>query len=115
MPRKLEVSLWDIKNAGEEILEYTAGKTLTDYLNDRQLRRSVERCFTIIGEAMVRVRQDFPSAYTKLMNSTKIVGFRNHLVHRYDVVDDEEVWKILEVSLPLLLAEVSRVTEEAQS
>jgi uncharacterized protein with HEPN domain len=114
MPRKLEVSLWDIKNTGEEILEYTSGKTLADYLQNRQLRRSVERCFTIIGEAMVRVRQDFPSAYARLVDSTKVVNFRNHLVHRYDVVDDEEVWKLVEASLPLLLAEVSRIIEADQ-
>lgn len=63
MPRRLSVSLWGAKVADDEILEYTVGKTRTDYLADRQLRRSVERCFTILGEAMVRIRQDFPDDY----------------------------------------------------
>src|SRR5580700_11112566 len=111
MPHKLDVFLWDVKDAGEEILEYTSGKTLADYLADRQLRRSVERCFTIMGEAMVRIRLDFPADHAKSVDATKVNGFRNHIVHRYDVVDDEEVWKIVEVSLTVLLAEVSRILE----
>jgi uncharacterized protein with HEPN domain len=111
MPHKLSVSLWDMQGVMDEIAEYTAGKTLADYLNNRQLRRSVERCFIILGEALVRVREDFPQAHAEIMHATKAIGFRNHLVHRYDVVDDEEVWKIVEVSLPLMRDVVARMLE----
>ncbi len=111
MPRKLNVYLWDILDVGGEILEYTAGKTLSDYLADRQLRRSVERCFIIIGEALVRIRIEFPDEHAKLLAAAKAIGFRNHLVHRYNVVNDEEVWAIVEKSLPLLLEEVKKMLE----
>ena len=111
MPRKLDVSLWDILDVGSEILEYTAGKTLKDYLSDRQLRRSVERCFIIVGEALVRIRMEFPEEHANLLAAAKAINFRNHLVHRYNVVNDEEVWAIVELSLPLLLKEVRKSLE----
>jgi uncharacterized protein with HEPN domain len=64
-----------------------------------------------MGEAMVRLRDGFPAEHTRIVDATKVIGFRNHIVDRYDVVDDEEVWKIVEVSLPLMLAEVLRILE----
>ena len=112
MQRKLDVSLWNVMEAGQEILE---GKTLTDYLSDRQLRRSGERCYTIMGEAMVRIRDQFPADHARLVAAAKLLGFRNHLVHRYDVVDDEEVWKVTERSLPFLLSEAARMLEETKA
>ncbi len=111
MPRKLSVYLWDVLDVGSEILEYTNGKTLEDYLSDRQLRRSVERCFIIIGEALVKIRIEFPDEHAKLLAGAKAIGFRNDLVHRYNVVNDDEVWTIVERSLPQLLEEVRKMLE----
>lgn len=115
MPHKIDAHLWDIPDVGSEILEYTAGKTRNDYLQDRQLRRSVERCFTIVGEVLVRIRMEFPEDHARIVAGSKAIGFRNHLHHRYHVVNDDEVWAIVEVSLPLLLKEVKEMLETRES
>src|SRR5881398_1527301 len=44
--------LLDVREAGESILQHTAGKSLADYSADRFFRRAVEREFEIIGEAL---------------------------------------------------------------
>jgi uncharacterized protein with HEPN domain len=40
------------------------------------------------------------------------VGFRNVLVHGYDLVDDGIVWDTIRTNLPLLLSEVEGLLEE---
>jgi len=55
--------LLDVREAGESILQHTAGKSLADYSADRFFRRAVEREFEIIGEALNRIgRVDPPTA-----------------------------------------------------
>src|SRR5213595_4083634 len=55
--------LLDVRDAGESILQHTAGKSLADYSADRFFRRAVEREFEIIGEALNRIdRVDPPTA-----------------------------------------------------
>jgi hypothetical protein len=45
----------DVREAGQSILDHTAGKSLSDYAADRFFRRAVEREFEIIGEALNRL------------------------------------------------------------
>jgi uncharacterized protein with HEPN domain len=42
----------------------------------------------------------------------QIIGFRNILVHGYDVIRDREVWKILEDDLPTLSREVDTLLKQ---
>ena len=50
----------------------------------------------IVGEALVRIRIEFPADHANIVAASKAIGFRNHLVHRYDVVNDDELWAIVE-------------------
>jgi uncharacterized protein with HEPN domain len=49
--------LLDVREAGESILQHTAGKSLAEYTADRFFRRAVEREFEIIGEALKRLER----------------------------------------------------------
>lgn len=104
--------LLDVSEAGESILQHTAGRTLTEYSDDRFLRRGVEREFEIIGEALNRLtRLDAPTS-GRISELRRIVDFRNRIIHGYDSVDDAVVWGIIEGYLPRLVAEVSALLEE---
>jgi uncharacterized protein with HEPN domain len=77
-----------------------------DYLDDRLLRRAVERSFEIVGEALSQLRKiDEPMA-TSISDYRKIIGFRNVLIHGYGTVDDELTWSIVEHDLPVLRREL---------
>jgi uncharacterized protein with HEPN domain len=41
-----------------------------------------------------------------------IVAFRNRLVHGYETIRDETVWEAIQKSLPILLADVSRLLDQ---
>ncbi len=114
MRRDLSVYLWDIQHACAEILEFTSGKDLADYQSDRLVSAAVERCFTIIGEAMVRIGIHFPDEFSRISDAPRVIDFRNQLVHLYDQIDDSQVWEIITISIPILLQETTASIERLQ-
>ena len=115
MRRSLDVYLWELEKQARLIEKFTAGKTLADYSSDELLHAATERVFTIPGEVLVRIRKHFPAAYDRLAGASTVITFRNQLVHEYDETKDEDVWKIITVSVPALLAEARIMIEEEQA
>jgi uncharacterized protein with HEPN domain len=106
MLRDLKVYLWDLQNALAEIETFTAGKTFQDYRTERMLQRAVERDFILIGEILSRILHHFPETKGRIDHAREISGFRNILVHEYDRIKDDVVWKIITTSVPSLKIQV---------
>jgi len=104
--------LYDIADAGQQIVAFTAGKTYPDYEGDAMLRSAVERQFEIIGEALVQLLRLDESIAARITEYRRIIAFRNILVHGYAQVDDRLVWDIVETRLPTLRREVAALLEE---
>ena len=102
-PRK---SLEDMRRAAEFLVKVTAGRTLDDYRADEVLRTLVERKFEIIGEALNRLQKVDPVLAAQIPEHRQIISFRNVLIHGYDMVDEEVVWKIVQQDLPCLKQQV---------
>jgi uncharacterized protein with HEPN domain len=77
------------------------------YIQERFLRRCVERELEIIGEATNRILKTDPEF--RLENARKIVDTRNWVIHTYEKVDDTIIWGIVTKHLPQLKAEVERL------
>jgi uncharacterized protein with HEPN domain len=107
MPRSIDLYLNDMLQASEDILEFTQGVDFAGYESNRLLRAGVERLFMIIGEAMRQLGQHHPAYLHGILESRKIVDFRNTMVHQYATVDDEEVWSAVQSKLPELRKQVS--------
>lgn len=101
--------LHDIPDAGRSILARCRGYTFADYEADRWFRRTIEREFEIVAEALNRLRRTDPATAAAISELPRIVAFRNRIIHTYDAVDDATVWGIVESHLPQLLAEVEAV------
>lgn len=106
--------LEDILEAAQYIGEDTAGMTFEEFKRDRRSRQVVERNFTIIGEAMNRLRRHEPQIAERMSSHKKIVAFRNSLIHGYDKIDYEIVWAAIQNDLPVLRAEVASILEERE-
>ena len=100
MPHNPCKLLDDMRPAAEFLLTVTAGRTVDDYRADEVLRTLVERKFEIIGEALNRLAKAAPGSVAQIPDHRQIISFRNILIHGYDVVDEEVVWKIVRQDLP---------------
>jgi len=97
--------LTDISVSINSIYEYLGEKrNFFEYLQNKLLRRGVERELEIIGEAMKRILQ--VESQIVIQNSKRIVSTRNWVIHNYDKVDDVIVWAIINNDLPKLKIEV---------
>lgn len=94
--------LFDAKQATALITEFVAGKSLADYSASHLLRSGVERQLIIIGEALNKLSQLSPDITSRISGYRKIVAFRNLAVHGYDLLNDETVWGIVKIHLPVL-------------
>src|ERR1700688_2630138 len=82
-PRAL---LWDICRAADAVADFTCSKTIEDYKADRLLRSAVERQLTIVGEAVSQLSRLAADLAQRIPDQTRVIAFRNLLVHCYDVV-----------------------------
>jgi len=101
MSDAIKKSLTDILMCIDGINFHLQGKRdFNWYQNSLTVKRVVERELSIIGEAVNRILntdKDFP-----LSKAPEIIGFRNRVIHAYDTVDDNLVWKIIIKDLPVL-------------
>ena len=99
----------DVRLAAEDIAAFTRGRSGDDYKSDEYLRAAVERKFIVIGEALSRLEKIDSQWVGKITEFRKIVGFRNILVHGYEMIDDQIVWQTIASHLPTLRSEVERL------
>ena len=98
--------LLDMLEAGNAVVGFVGGKHLSDFKQDALLRSGIYFNFIVIGEALSQLKKiDEPTA-RQIGEHTKIVGFRNQIVHGYGRLDDEVTWRIIEKDLPALLLEI---------
>ena len=114
MRHKTLTLLEDIRDAAQFIVDETTGTTLAAYRQDRRLRQVVERNFEIIGEAMRRLSNHDPATANRITEAGPIIAFRNVLIHAYDVVDHDRVWRVIHEALPTLKAEVEHLLREVE-
>lgn len=105
--------LWDALQAADRIGRFVSGKTFEDYKKDELLRSGVERQFEIIGESLAQLSRLDSDTAASIPELSRIVAFRNILIHGYATVDDQIVWGVVEGSLPRLRAALARLLEDA--
>jgi uncharacterized protein with HEPN domain len=104
MPRD-DATLLDIVNAARLIQTFIQDMTKEAFLGDLKTQSAVLYQITVIGEAVKRLSQAFRERHPILPWSL-MAGMRDHLIHGYDAIDLDEVWKtatrdVLEVLIEL--------------
>ena len=110
MDERSKKFLTDILVSIEAIDSYLQGKRdFNFYLQNKMVRRSVEREIEIIGEATNRLLKLNPDI--KITCGNKIVDQRNLIIHAYDAVNNEMIWAVVTKHLPVLKKEVEQLLE----
>lgn len=114
MERDPNAMLYDIAASCRRIISFTSAADFQRYTSDELLKSAVERQFIIIGEALNRLGQLRSEIVDRISDSSQIIGFRNILVHGYDVVTDYLVWEIISENVPELLAQCEAILVEKE-
>jgi len=91
-----------------ELVDMVRGRRRADLDSDRMLALSVVRLLEIIGEAARRVSEGARSRHPQIPWA-QLIGLRNRLIHGYDAIDLDIIWRIVESDVPALLAEMDRL------
>lgn len=113
MDEKILKYLYDIDNAISEIESYFGSepKNFLQYKQSIMLKRAVERDLEIIGEAVNKITKKNVYYLDKISESKAIIALRNHVIHSYDSVSDENIWSVVINHLPKLKAEIKSLIE----
>jgi uncharacterized protein with HEPN domain len=88
--------------------KFVAGVSLLDFAANDEKLFAVIYALEVIGEAANHLPRSFTRRYPDVPWAA-IVGMRNLVIHGYDVVDAEIVWKTVEEDLPRLHIELERI------
>jgi uncharacterized protein with HEPN domain len=58
------------------------------------------------------MREAANSVAERITEYTRIIGFRNQIIHGYAKVDDEITWRIIQDKLPVLRGELEDLLKE---
>ena len=91
-----------------EAVAAAQGRTRSDLDSDRFFALALVKLVEIIGEAAGRVSPTTQNAHARIPWK-QIVGTRHRLVHGYDQVDFDVLWRIVAEELPVLITELERI------
>ncbi len=92
MPRDTD-HVADIVSAARWIQSYVSGVSREQFDNEPMRQDAVLRQIMIIGEAIRRLSEDFRVAHADIP-WRDIVAMRNVVIHAYDRVDLDELWRV---------------------
>jgi uncharacterized protein with HEPN domain len=101
----------DVLDAIEKIERYTVGLTFDQFEANEMVLDAVVRNLEIIGEATRYIPATLRERYTQIEWS-RVVGFRNIVIHAYFAVDVEIVWTIATQRLSELKAVLTEMLQD---
>lgn len=108
--------LLNILESINKINHYIKGFKSADNLQeDTKSFDAIMMNFVVIGEMAEKLSEEFRTKTETIIDWYKIKGFRNIIAHNYFGIDVEEVWQIIQNSLPQLENNIRTITNDKNS
>jgi len=104
-----DTALLDILKAARLAVEFKGTSDKLTFSKDLKTHSAVLHQLLLLGEAVKRLSEDFRVRHPEIPWKT-IAGMRDKLIHQYDAVDLEEVWRTVTSDIPHLIALLEPLT-----
>lgn len=111
-PKGWKIRIRHILDAIAENQSYIAGKSFDQFCDDTKTLKAVVWNLTIIGEAARHIPPSAEAACPQIP-WPQIRGMRNRIVHGYEQIDWEIVWKAVQEELPPLVPLLEKMLRTA--
>ncbi|CAM3782467.1 DUF86 domain-containing protein [Polynucleobacter brandtiae] len=113
-PQRLQGYLEHILEAVKRIDGYCADIDEVGFISSQLIQDAVIRNFEVIGEASKNIERHFPEFLAKHPELPLLAAYemRNALAHGYFKVDLQIVWKTIEINLPNLETQITKIIKD---
>lgn len=109
-----DATLLDIAKAARLVIEFTRGMDQAAFLIDLKTQSAVLHQLLTLGEAVKRLSQGFRVSHPEIPWAL-VAGMRDRLIHQYDAVDLDEVWRTAQRDIPELLRVIEPLLQREES
>ena len=109
-----EATLLDILRAARLALEFRGQINKPGFLSDLKTQAAVLHELLVLGEAVKRLSASFREQHSEVPWKA-VAGMRDRLLHGYDDVDLDLVWKTLDEDLPELIEHVEKLAPRPEA
>ena len=110
MPHSPLLSVGHMIIHGRNALATVAGRDRADLYTDREFAMLLTHLMEIVGEASRRVPQDFRLKYPDV-DWRGFVDLRDVLVHKFDEIEYDTLWQIVQYEVPALISRLEAIVE----
>ena len=107
-PDKDLVSLQQMLDHAREVVDMVKDRTRGDLDTERVLSLALVQLMQLIGEAAGRVSPARQENHPEIQ-WPEIIALRNRLIHGYDTVDFDILWRIITNDIPPLISALERI------
>jgi uncharacterized protein with HEPN domain len=98
-----DATLLDILKAARLVTEFKGKLAKQAFHRDIKTQSAILHQLLVIGEAVKRLSEDFRAQHPEIP-WLRIAGMRDKLIHAYDAVDLDEVWKTVTKDIAPLIS-----------
>lgn len=106
-----EARLQHIRDAIEEVEGYVEGIDLAFFEKDSKTRFASIKQLEIVGEAVYHLTNELKEKYPKV-EWKAIAGLRHILVHDYYEIQNDILWRIIQVHVPVFKQQILEIISE---
>lgn len=103
----------DMLDYAKSSLEFTSGLQFEELLMDKKVIFATVRALEVVGEASNRISEEVKEKYP-FLPWIEMRGLRNRIIHNYDDIDYEIVWKVLKNEIPKLIQQIELIIDEIE-
>ena len=104
------VAVQQMRDNAQRVLTAMQSRSRSDISTDEMLQAALIRWMEVIGEAARRVPNEFRERYPGVP-WRQTTDLRNVLIHDYDTIDLDLLWRIIQERLPALLEQLQAIID----